>query len=67
MRNDRQLAQLQEALLEILHATDDPQEALARLREDPRAARHAEWIATFDPRMVKLAGELVRKWARRDA
>ena len=65
MRNDRDLAQLQEALLEILHATDDPQEALARLREDRRTARHADCIAQFDPRMVKLAGDLVRKWARR--
>lgn len=67
MRNDRELAALQEAMLEILHATEDPAAALALLRADPRTAAYRDWLATFEPRMVKLAGELVRKWGRQES
>lgn len=62
---DRALADMQMALVEWLAAGLPAAVVLARLRDDPRCAVHAEWIQAFAPRMVDVASALVRKWTVR--
>jgi len=63
---DDELAAVQARLLELLDAHDDPAEVLAALRADPSLAAFADWFDGWDPRMVEVAAELVKKWGRRD-
>ena len=37
-----------------------------RLQRDPQLAEFADYVATFEPRMVEVAIELVAKWGRRE-
>lgn|GEM_PF-1861611 len=63
--SDEELARVQAALLEALHADLPPQEIVARLQSDPALLPYAEWVASFEPRMIETAAVLVKKWARR--
>lgn len=63
---DERLANVQAALLETLASDLPPEEIVARLRSDPKLAEYADWIATFEPRMIETAALLVKKWGRRD-
>lgn len=60
----RELAELQASLLAAL-ADDAPTELVCRQAAeaalDPAVA---EWVASWEPELVELAGLLVRRWAR---
>lgn len=56
MREDETLDALQRELLDALERGEDARAALRR--SDP------EWAAQADDRMLRLAGQLVRVWAR---
>ena len=58
----QELAEFQTALLDLLHQPLATEEILVRLRDDPRFAPYADYIATFEPRMVEVAAELTKKW-----
>lgn len=60
------LAEFQAVMLELLDDNLAPQEIVARLQADPRLADYHDYIATFEPRMVEVAAELIKKWGRRN-
>ena len=63
--DQHKLAAFQGALLNLL-AEDLPSEELRRhLTTDPAFAPYQDYIATFEPRMVEVAAELVKKWGQR--
>jgi hypothetical protein len=66
MSDDTNLARFQAALLDLLDQGHPPQEIVARLQRDPSLAEYAAYVATFEPRMVAVAIELVAKWGRRE-
>lgn len=51
----------QARMLELL--AEDPATALERLRQDPVSAPWRAWLDAAEPRMVAVAGELVRRWS----
>jgi hypothetical protein len=55
----------QASLLEILSSQTDPAQILTTLQESSKSNAMSECIATFDPRMVQLAADLVKQWGRR--
>ena len=58
------LAAFQAALLALL-AEDLPAETLLhRLREDAAFAGYREYVEGFEPRMLAVAAELVKKWGK---
>jgi hypothetical protein len=60
-----ELAAYQAALLALL-AQDLPPEAMQlRLREDAAFAGFQAYVQGFEPRMLAVAVELVKKWGRR--
>jgi hypothetical protein len=64
MPPDDELARFQAALLELL-ARDLPAPALQEhLRDDPAFAGFRAYVDTFEPRMLAVAAELVKKWGR---
>ena len=67
MEQDRRLDEFQAALLELLDQPLAVDEILARLRTDEAFAPYREYVETFEPRMVEVAAELVKKWGRRSA
>jgi hypothetical protein len=59
------LAAFQDALLELL-AQDLPTEVIrAKLRDDPAFAEFRDYATALEPRMLAVAVELMKKWARR--
>jgi hypothetical protein len=66
MSDDSSLAHFQTKLLDLLDRVEDPQAIVRELQSDPRIAEYAAYIATFEPRMVEVAVELIAKWGRRD-
>ena len=67
MEQDRTLDEFQAALLELLDQPLAPDEILARLKTDEAFVPSREYVETFEPRMVEVAAELVKKWGRRSA
>ena len=61
------LADFQDALLTLLAEGLPPEEVRARLLADPRLVAFRDYVAAIEPRMLVVAGELVRKWGRRRA
>ena len=59
------LAAFQAALLNLLAKDLPPAELRHRLTADPAFAPYQDYIATFEPRMVEVAAELVKKWGVR--
>ncbi len=57
-----ELAAFQAVMLEILAREPDPGRALAELREHPAAARYRAWVDAIEPRMLRVAAELVARW-----
>jgi hypothetical protein len=56
----------QHALTEWLAAPDlDPVERTRRLREDPRVAPFAAYVASIDPRCVEVFNMLMMRWSAR--
>ena len=66
MADDANLARFQAVLLDLLAQGHPPATIIARLRTDPQLAYYADYVATFEPRMVEVAIELVAKWGRRE-
>ena len=65
MQSPEELAAFQDALLELL-AQDLPVERIReKLRDDPVFAAFRDYAAGMEPRMLEVAVELVKKWARR--
>jgi hypothetical protein len=59
-----ELAAFQAALLDLL-AQDLPPEAMQRrLREDAAFAGYQAYVQGFEPRMLAVAVELVKKWGK---
>ena len=65
MPPDDLLAAFQDALLDLLDQGLPVEAVRERLREDPAFAAFREYAAAIEPRMLEVAGELVRKWGRR--
>ncbi len=59
---DEELAAFQAAMLEVLASAPDGEAALRALRERPEAASFLGWLDGCDPRMVTVAGSLLRRW-----
>lgn len=55
----------QDALVELLSNGTPIEEVIAKLKAEPRLKDYREYIESFDPDMVAVAGELMGKWARR--
>jgi len=66
MPDDEHLARFQAALLDLLAQGYPPELIIAQLRSDPQLAAYADYVATFEPRMIEVAIELVAKWGRRE-
>jgi hypothetical protein len=64
--DDVELAQLQTALIEALHAAASPADALAHLAQAPLSDAARRWIARCDPRALQTALEIVQRWTQRD-
>jgi hypothetical protein len=64
--DDPKLARFQATLLDLLSRGLPPAEIVDHLRGDPELAPYAHYVATFEPRMVEVAVELVAKWGRRE-
>ena len=63
--DDPQLAHFQATLLDLLSRGLTPQQVIDHLQRDPQLADFQAYIATFEPRMVEVAIELVQKWGRK--
>ena len=59
------LAAFQDALLDLLDRGLPVEQIEERLREDPAFAAFRDYADSIEPRMLEVAGELVRKWGRR--
>jgi hypothetical protein len=59
------IATFQASLLEILSAQSSPPQILMTLQELSTPDAMAEYITTFDPRMIQLAADLVKQWGKR--
>jgi len=66
MPDDPALARFQATLLDLLSKGQQPQSIIDHLRSDRELADFAEYVATFEPRMLEVAIELVAKWGRRE-
>jgi hypothetical protein len=62
---ETEIATFQESLLEILSAQSSPSQILMTLQELSTPNAMAEYTATFDPRMIQLAADLVKQWGKR--
>jgi hypothetical protein len=60
------LDDFQAALLTAIDEGGTPDAVMARAQHAAPDALTAEWIASWDPRLVALATELVHTWALRD-
>jgi hypothetical protein len=65
MTRDEKLAHFQAVLLDVLAEPLAAEEILARLRGDETIREFHAYIAGFEPRMVEVAAELVKKWGAR--
>lgn len=64
---DRELADFQDALLELMATEPSATEIARRLRADPRAAPFADYVDGFDRRCVEVTAFLMRAWGERVA
>ncbi|MBA4064165.1 MAG: hypothetical protein C0501_10715 [Isosphaera sp.] len=63
--DDDDLAAFQAALLDLLDRNLPAEELRRRLRDDPAFAAFRGYVETFEPRMLAVAADLVKKWGRR--
>lgn len=64
MTEQSQLAEYQDALIELLSQGLSPAEIMAKLKSDPRFENFEAYVTEFDPDMVAVASELMGKWAK---
>lgn len=65
MPEKQELADFQDALLELLASGQSQNKVLEALKTDPRFHCYREYVNQFDPDMVAVACELMCKWAIR--
>jgi hypothetical protein len=63
--DETELATFQASLLEILSVESEPAEVLKMLQALPMDSGMAQYIATFDPKMIQVAADLIKQWGRR--
>lgn len=61
---DSGFALFQSRLLELLWEEDDPAAIKAALLADDDFAAFHDYVRGMEPRMIAVAGALVRKWGR---
>ncbi|PZD74951.1 hypothetical protein C1752_00658 [Acaryochloris thomasi RCC1774] len=62
---ERELAAFQDHLLETLFTSSDGETVLEQLQDSSVPQPMIDYIETFDPRMVEVAAELLKKWGQR--
>ncbi len=62
---DRELADFQAALLELLHLGLPAAETQARLLAHPASRPFADWVASFDLRAIEVATKITQKFGAR--
>lgn len=67
MKELDRIAAFQEALFEIFDRDVPPQRALDELKADPRAACYLLQLNGWDPHMVSVAQQLLKKWGVRQS
>jgi hypothetical protein len=67
MNSEEELANFQAALLELLDTQQDLKDMRSQLQQNPAFAAFQEYLNTFDDKMLGVAAELVKKWARHNS
>ena len=62
---ERELAEFQAALLEVLGSGLSAEAMLESLSRHPAAESFRDYLDSFEPRMLAVAAELVAKWGVR--
>jgi hypothetical protein len=60
-----ELATFQSTLLETLSSQDDPDVIKATLQQESLSPALQDYVQTFEPEMLEIAAELVKKWGKR--
>jgi hypothetical protein len=60
-----ELATFQSTLLETLSSQDDPDVIKATLQQESLSPTLQDYVQTFEPEMLEIAAELVKKWGKR--
>ncbi|NJK30208.1 MAG: hypothetical protein HC851_13180 [Acaryochloris sp. RU_4_1] len=63
--SDSDLAHFQDSLLDILSSQSETAEILASLKKAQFGDAIADYLESFDPKMVAVAAELVKQWGKR--
>lgn len=64
MSPSESLSEFQRHLLETLSQPLSPDEQLAQLQAAANLAEFQEYVESFQPSMIEVAAELVKKWGR---
>ncbi|MBD1806140.1 hypothetical protein H6F98_11845 [Microcoleus sp. FACHB-SPT15] len=59
------IATFQSTLLETLSSQDEPDVIKATLQQEALSPALQDYVQTFEPEMVEIAAELVKKWGKR--
>ncbi len=59
------LADFQDALLDLLAQEILPEELQSRLASDDRFTPFGDYVQAMEPRMLEVAAQLVKKWGKR--
>ncbi len=63
--DDLALEAFQQALLTILAEEKDPEAVFQALRDHPALAPYRDYVEQWEPRLLEVAAQLVRRWGRR--
>lgn len=67
MPEEFELADYQDALMELFSSGLSQDQLREALKTDPRFERYRDYVNQFDPDMVAVACELMWKWAKKKA
>ncbi|NEQ25954.1 MAG: hypothetical protein F6K28_44265 [Microcoleus sp. SIO2G3] len=60
-----ELSKFQSTLLEALSSQDKPNVIKATLQQEVLSPALQDYVQSFEPEMVEIAAELVKKWGKR--
>ena len=60
------LARLQDRLLDLLDSDYTPEQIIEQLKSDPQLSSLHAYLDSFEPRLIAVGKELVRKWGRKN-
>ena len=63
MQDNKTLAYFQEQLVDLLLQDLTPEEIIIQLKSDPLLTPFYSYIDTYDMTMLRVASELIKKWA----